>query len=237
MWLERNNRIFREIAGTPAQVATKVKALIGELVASNPKISNETTLENKEHSWFQELDPSLLTRIKLSTKHQAPWEIRLEEQEFIKWRSSLNEHILQVDGASKGNLGPARSGGVLIDNTEKIIVNFSWGLGKKTNNAAEILAIWQGLNQARRLSIKKLIIIGDSRIIIQALNLKKDPNNMGLAHYHQKVIAQMKEFEEVKCYHVLWNLNHIADHEANIGASLSKGIILVNGIEKHEPIP
>ena len=144
---------------------------------------------------------------------------------------------MHVDGASKGNPGPAGSGGVLLDYSGKIVLNFSWGLGKNTNNIAEILAIWQGLNQARRLSIKKLAIIGDSRIIIQALNLNKAPNNMGLSHYHRKVITQMKAFEEVKCYHVLRNVNQIPDHEANIGASLSKGVILVNGIENHESIP
>ena len=72
---------------------------------------------------------------------------------------------------------------------------------------------------------------------MQALNLKKAFNCMGLAHYHQKVISQLKAFEEVKCYHILRNLNQIADNEANIGASLSKGIIRVNGNEDHMPIP
>ena len=150
-------------------------------------------------------------------KQQEPWEIRLEEQEFIKWRSSLNEHILQVHGASKGNPGPAGSGGVLIDNTGRIILNFSWGLGNKTNNAAEIIAIWQGLNQARTLSIKKLTIISDSRITIQALILKKAPNNMELTHFYRKVTLQMEAFEELKFFHVLRQLNHLADHEANLG--------------------
>ena len=60
---------------------------------------------------------------------------------------------------------------------------------------------------------------------------------MELAHYHRKIITQMKAFEEVKCYHVLRNLNQIADHEANNGASLSKGVLLLNGIENHVPIP
>ena len=60
---------------------------------------------------------------------------------------------------------------------------------------------------------------------------------MGLAHYHRKVTLQLKAFEEVKCYHVLRNLNQIADNEANIGASLSKGIIIVNGNEENMPIP
>ena len=91
--------------------------------------------------------------------------------------------------------------------------------------------------QARSLSINKLAIFGDSRIIMQALNLKKAPNCMGLAHYHRKITFQLKAFEEVKFYHVLRNLNHLADSEANSGASLSKGIIIVNGNEDFMPIP
>jgi ribonuclease HI len=144
---------------------------------------------------------------------------------------------MQVDGASKGILSPAGSGGVLLDISGKIVLNFTWGLGQNTNNTAEILAIWQGLAQARRLSISKLDVIGDSRIFIHALNQRKALKNMGLGHYYRKVIDQMKEFEEVKFYHVLRNLNQLEDHEANRGTSLGKGVINVNGVENHEPIP
>ena len=194
-----------------------MKALIGELVSSNPNLTNESTPDHKEHSWFHQIDPSILNRIKLSAKHHEPWEISLEEQEFIKWRSALNEHILQADGASKGNPGLAGSGGVIIDVTRRIILNFSWGLGNKTNNAAEFLAIWQGLSQARALSIKKLAIISDSRITIQALILKKPPNNMELTHIYRKVSLKIKDFEKVKFFHVLRHLNNLVDHEANLG--------------------
>jgi ribonuclease HI len=75
-----------------------------------------------------------------------------------------------VDGASKWNLGLAGSGGVLLDISGKIVLKFFWGLGLNTNNTAEILAIWQGLAQTRRLSITNLVVIGDSRIFIHALN-------------------------------------------------------------------
>ena len=141
LWLERNNRIFRDIAGTLPQVALKVKALLGDLVASNSNITNEVTPDKDEYSWFHDLDSSLLARTKKTSKHYSPWEIRLEEEEFIKWRYSLEKHILHVDGAWKGNPGPTGSGGVLLDNSGKIVLNFSWGLGQNTNNIAETLAI------------------------------------------------------------------------------------------------
>jgi hypothetical protein len=60
---------------------------------------------------------------------------------------------------------------------------------------------------------------------------------MGLDHYYRKFIDQMKEFEEVKFYHILGNLNQLADHKASRGTSLGKGVINVNGVENHEPIP
>ena len=145
--------------------------------------------------------------------------------------------MLHVDGASKGNPENSGSGGVLLDSLGKTVLKFSWGMGQNTNNIAEILALWQGLSQARRLSIKKLIFIGDSSIIIQALNLKKAPKNMILAHYFRKVLNQLKDFEDIKFFHVLRTFNQGADHEANIGTSLNRGTLLINGIKHHDPIP
>ena len=60
------------MAGTPAQVAIKVKSLLGELVASNTKITNEATPDKDEYNWFHGLDPSLVTKIKNTTKHYSP---------------------------------------------------------------------------------------------------------------------------------------------------------------------
>ena len=142
LWLERNNRIFRETTRSPAQVALKVKALLGDLAASNSNIKNEANADKEDYNWFHNLDPSLLTRIKNSTKQHTPREIRLEELEFIKWRSSMEKHVLHVDGALKGNPGNSGSGGVLLDSSGKIVLKFAWGLGHNTNNIAEILAIW-----------------------------------------------------------------------------------------------
>ena len=60
---------------------------------------------------------------------------------------------------------------------------------------------------------------------------------MELAHYFRKVTIQMKAFEELKFFHVLRHLNQIADHEANIGVSLSKGALSLNGTINHVTIP
>jgi len=70
-----------------------------------------------------------------------PWEIRLVEQDFIKWRSNLEDHCLFFDGASKGNPGIAGAGGILLNPNGNITLSFAWGLGQDPNNKAEALAL------------------------------------------------------------------------------------------------
>jgi ribonuclease HI len=43
LWLERKNRILRDIAGTPVQIALKVKAILVDMIASKTNITNKVT--------------------------------------------------------------------------------------------------------------------------------------------------------------------------------------------------
>ena len=65
------------MAGTLAQVAIKVNSMLGELVVSNTKITNEITPDKEDYNWFQGLEPSLLAITKNTSKHYSPWKIRL----------------------------------------------------------------------------------------------------------------------------------------------------------------
>ena len=64
---------------------------------------------------------------------------------------------------------------------------FAWGLGSETNNIAEALALWQGLWISKNQGITELIVLGDSRIIIQAMTENSLPNQMHLKHLIQKI--------------------------------------------------
>jgi ribonuclease HI len=91
----------------------------------------------------------------------------LEEQEFLLWRSTLKEWCLFFNGASKGNPGQSGCGGVIIDPSGNTHSSYAWGIGHATNNHAEFLALWQGLNQALLLGIQKLRIFGDSKQVLK----------------------------------------------------------------------
>ena len=74
-----------------------------------------------------------------------------------------HSRALFFDGASKGNLGVAGAGGILLDPREQIEKTFAWGLGHKMNNKAEWMALMQGLDLTNTLTIPRLIVFRDSR--------------------------------------------------------------------------
>ena len=101
---------------------------MGEALEANATLRNARDLDDEEDQWLNELVPDhqLIPGPKPSLP--AAWEIRLEEKEFIKWRSSLEDHYLFFDGASKGNPGVAGGGGVIMSSNGGSAVIFLWGL-------------------------------------------------------------------------------------------------------------
>ena len=83
------------------------------------------------------------------------------EEDFANWRLNLGCNSLFFNGSSKGNLGLARAGGVIFypgGNKQK---DYAWGLGKKSNNGVEWLALIKGLEIAISCGMEELAIYGD----------------------------------------------------------------------------
>ena len=55
LWLERNNRIFREESCNLVRIITKIKALLGEALETKPTIRNGMILDNEEDQWLKGL--------------------------------------------------------------------------------------------------------------------------------------------------------------------------------------
>jgi len=237
LWLERNNRIFREESCTSIRVISKIKALLGEALEANTSLRNEMSLVKEEEQWLKDLVPNLKERSIPPAFAHANWEIRLEELEFIKWRSALDDHCLFFDGASKGNPGVAGSGGVLLNPGGSQEMRFHWGLGIETNNRAEALALWQGLNLEINRNILSLSVFGDSRLIIQALLYPKTSHQVHLATIIKKIRLLLSKFNKISFFHILRNLNSQADMEDNLGSLCTRRSLVVNSIESSCSIP
>jgi len=82
-----------------------------------------------------------------------------------------------IDGASKGNPGSTRYGGVIRDERGFIKTIFHYHLGKATNNMAELMAMEHCLEILKDSNLHNIIIEANFELII---NLVKKIGN-GLA--------------------------------------------------------
>src|SRR3954453_4014988 len=76
---------------------------------------------------------------------------------------------LQFDGGSRGNPGPAGIGVVIRAADGTPLVTLGRYIGRATNNVAEYQALIIALQQARKLGAKKILIRGDSELIIKQM--------------------------------------------------------------------
>ena len=65
--------------------------------------------------------------------------------------------------------GEAGAGGIIFDPKGNMVKSFAWGLGTRTNNEAEWLALYHGLELIDGKTIPKLMVFGDSIQVIQKM--------------------------------------------------------------------
>jgi ribonuclease HI len=122
---------------------------------------------------------------------------------------------LFVDGAARGNPGPAGAGAVLYDpGGEKRGEDHRY-LGETTNNVAEYQAMILGLELALRLGVKNLHVSADSLLVVQQLRgayRVKTPHLLPLWNQAQKTL---QEFDAYTISHIDRSLNSEADGLAN----------------------
>ena len=75
---------------------------------------------------------------------------------------------LNLDGASRGNLGPAGYGGVIHNDKGDIVHIFSMYLGEAKNNEAKFSALEHGLRILIRMGNGTAVVEGDSLLAISA---------------------------------------------------------------------
>jgi ribonuclease HI len=210
---------------------------LSEALKGKANLRNSIPLTGEEENWIKEFITNNSGNTLIPLTPIRSWEIRLEEQEFLLWRETLNEWCLFFDGASKGNPGQAGGGGIILDPSGIIHTVYAWGLGHATNNQAEFLALWQGLRQALNLGIESIRIFGDSKQVLETLILKKTPKDCSLAQLYRKSAILFSQFKDSQIHHVLRNLNGQADAQANIESFLSKGRLKVNEETYSHAIP
>jgi ribonuclease HI len=124
--------------------------------------------------------------------------------------------LLQFDGGSRGNPGPAGIGVTLKDDRGTPVYELSEFLGVCTNNIAEYTALLRGLTAAKALGANKVTVRSDSELLVRQINGIYRVKNAGIKPLYQQAIDLMRAIGDVKVSHVYREGNTRADELANL---------------------
>lgn len=124
-----------------------------------------------------------------------------------------------VDGAARGNPGPAGIG-VIIKDGPKLIEEIGAYIGKTTNNMAEYLALIRGLEEVLMRGFRSASFFSDSELLVKQLNGEYKVKNENLVPLHYHVLTLVDRMKDFSIKHVTRDKNEHADKMANEGIDI-----------------
>ena len=154
----------------------------------------------------------------------------MENSDLEIWMWDRGGCFLFFDGASKGNLGRVGGGGVVINPRGKVEIEYFWNIGYDSNNMVEAYGLWQGLKKLQKKGVDEVMVIGDSRLIIRVVNGGRRGKNERTERMINRIRSMAKIFRKIEFFHVLRELNVLADIAANKSIAVGCYDLIVNSI-------
>jgi len=132
-------------------------------------------------------------------------------------RTHHDEYVLFFDGCSKNNPGPSGAGAVLYHNGIEIWSTAVFVGHKETNNVAEYTGMIVGIKRAAEMGIRRLVVKGDSNLVVQQMNGKFRVNADHIKPLHATAKNIIRNFDSIQFVHVYRHLNQRADELSNMG--------------------
>ena len=129
--------------------------------------------------------------------------------------SPARKLVVNVDGGSRGNPGPAAIAAVLTTPDGELVEERAERIGRATNNVAEYRALLLGLERARELGATEVEVIGDSQLIVRQVNGQYKVKDAGLKPLHQQAQQALRAFDSWTVRDVRREQNDAADELLN----------------------
>ncbi len=136
--------------------------------------------------------------------------------------TSSSEAVLNFDGGSRGNPGPAGYG-YLIERDGERLAAAGEAIGVATNNVAEYRALIAGMRRALDLGIARLTVLGDSKLVVEQMKGTWRVRSVGLRALHDEARDLARRFDVVRFEHVRRAGNSEADRLANMAMDEAEG--------------
>lgn len=122
---------------------------------------------------------------------------------------------LFIDGASRGNPGPAAIGVHMEDGQGRCLAQISECIGNTTNNQAEYRALLAGLRKAAEMGADTVEVMSDSELLVLQLEGRYRVRNAGLRPLYAEAVRLLGGFKSASVSHVRREWNREADRLAN----------------------
>jgi ribonuclease HI len=123
--------------------------------------------------------------------------------------------IINTDGASRGNPGPAAIGVTLKNGKEELVAVVSEKIGITTNNQAEYRALIAGLKKALSLGAREVVIRADSELMVRQLSGQYRVKNADLKPLYEEARKLLGGLVSCKVEAIPRERNKEADNLAN----------------------
>ena len=123
--------------------------------------------------------------------------------------------IVNIDGGSRGNPGPAGYGVRFADAGGTVVAEFGGTIGIATNNVAEYRGLLAALRYALDRGYTNLTVRSDSLLLVSQMRGEYKVKNPGLQVLHGEARRLVWELGRVRFEHVRREANAEADRLAN----------------------
>jgi len=125
-------------------------------------------------------------------------------------------HVANIDGASRGNPGPAAYAVVLRDPAGQVVLELAKRMGRETNNVAEYYALVAALDYAMSQGIEALRIRSDSELLVRQIEGRYKVRSADLKPLYERALKLTRQLGYFAIEHVPREGNREADRLANL---------------------
>lgn len=124
--------------------------------------------------------------------------------------------VVEADGGSRGNPGPAGYGSVVRSAEHgAVLAESKEAIGRATNNVAEYRGLIAGLSEAARLGATEVDVLMDSKLVVEQMSGRWKVKHPDIAPLHQQATALAARFDRVTYAWIPRAQNSHADRLAN----------------------
>jgi broad specificity phosphatase PhoE/ribonuclease HI len=136
------------------------------------------------------------------------------------------EHVIvEADGGSRGNPGPAGYGAVVFDAaTHAVLAERKEGIGTETNNVAEYRGLLAGLRAAQELGARRVDVRMDSKLVVEQMSGRWSVKNAALQSLWREGQQLKRGFDQIGFSWIPREKNKHADRLANEAMDAAAGV-------------